>query len=55
VKLKVTAGKLRAVRDLHNGNYRAMLMRNKARDQKVVVTGTINGKRIKDTAIVFFK
>jgi adhesin/invasin len=55
VKLRTTAGKLRRVRDLRNGNYTATLSRNKEEDQKVLVTGTINGKRIKDTAVVFFK
>ena len=55
VRLKVTAGTLLAVRDLKNGNYSAILKRNNARDQKVVVTGRINGKRIKDTAVVFFR
>ena len=55
VRLKSTAGKLRVVRDLHNGNYAATLSRNKEEDQKVLITGRINGKRIKDTAVVFFK
>jgi predicted outer membrane repeat protein len=55
VRLKSTAGKLRVVRDLHNGNYVATLSRNKEEDQKVLVTGRINGRRIKDTAVVFFK
>jgi Invasin, domain 3 len=55
VKLKATAGTIRALRDLHNGNYTAILRRNKAKDQKVVVTGTIAGRRIKDNAVVFFR
>jgi hypothetical protein len=55
VKLRTTAGKLRRVRDLRNGNYTAILSRNKEEDQKVLVTGTINGRRIKDNAVVFFR
>jgi hypothetical protein len=55
VKLKVTAGKLGTVHNLPNGNYTATLNRNNATDQKVVVTGSINGKHIKDNAVVFFK
>jgi len=48
-------GKLLAVRDLRNGNYSAILQRNAAKDQKVVVAGSINGKSIKDIAVVSFK
>ena len=55
VRLNPTGGKIRTVRDLHNGNYVATLRRNGAKDQKVVVTGTINGRRIKDTAVVVFR
>jgi Invasin, domain 3 len=55
VRLKTTAGKIRALRDLKNGNYMATLSRNRAKNQVVVVTGTLNGKRIKDNAVVLFK
>jgi hypothetical protein len=55
VKLKASAGKVRIVRDLHNGDYTATLSRNKAKDQKVVITGRINGAHIRDNAVVFFK
>lgn len=55
VKLKATGGKVRAVRDLHTGNYVAILARSEAKDQRVVVTGTINGRPIRDNAVVFFR
>jgi adhesin/invasin len=55
IRLDATAGKLRAIRVLRNGNYAATLRRNGADDQKVVITGRINGKRIKDTAVVLFR
>jgi predicted outer membrane repeat protein len=54
IRLRSTSGRIRDLRDLHNGNYAARLHRNREENQKVVVTGTINGKRIKDTAVVFF-
>lgn len=55
VKLRVTAGKIRPLRDLHNGNYVATLSRSGAKNQVVVITGAINGARIVDNAVVYFK
>ena len=55
VRLRTSAGELRRVRDLRNGNYSAILRRKNADDQRVVVTGTINDRRIKDIAVVFFR
>ena len=55
VKLRASGGELRSVRDLRNGNYAAILRRRNAEEQKVVVTGSINRRRIKDTAVVFFR